>query len=407
MIGTAALRLPVPRPLLRFGWLRLVGPAFAVSIGYVDPGNWASDLAAGKFGYALLWVVLAANAVAIILQLAVTRVTIALNLDLATAIARRWPRLSPPLWCAFQGSAIATDLAEFTGIVLGSQLLFHIGIAQSIAIGLGAVAVLFALDRRSARTLGSAMILVVIGLAAIFGAVVFALRPDLGEALRGATIPSIPSGEALLVVVAIVGATVMPHNLFLHSALVHERCVGVPNEVRRARGRFFARETLVALNVAAVINAAILIVGACLRGHTESIETAFAALGPSAGIGIATLFGAGLLASGVAATTTATLSGDYICAAFSPIRISAPLRRTATILPAAALLLVRVDPTSLLLWSQTALCLLLPIALIPLLGLLRGTQESARSFNLTAAAAGICIVLDVALLAQTLGGTNG
>jgi manganese transport protein len=387
-------------------WLRLVGPAFAVSIGYVDPGNWASDLAAGKYAYALLWSVVLASVVALVLQAAVARVTIALRTDLASAIAARWPRYRVFLWGAYQISAMATDVAEFAGIALGAHLLFNFDAIASVCIGLAVLATLFALDRRTANALGSAMIAVVAALAIVFAGLIGSLHPDWAAAVRGSFVPALPNGGALLIVVAIFGATVMPHNLFLHSSLVHERCKNLAEGERGPAAGFFTSETVGALGIATLVNVAIVIVGASLAHGGGSIEGTFAALGPAAGAIPALLFGAALIASSIAATTTATLSGDYIFAAFSPVRFSPALRRTATVLPAAALLVAHVDVTGLLLWSQTALCVLLPFAVIPLL-VLAHRHLSRRAHAACVGAGAICIVLDVALLVQGALGAGG
>jgi manganese transport protein len=394
----AALRRP--------GWLALIGPAFAVSIGYVDPGNWASDLAAGGYGFRLLWVILAANAIAVVLQIAVTRVTIATGDDLATLIAARWPRWRPAFWTAFQSAVVATDLAEFTGIVLGLQLLFNLALGPSVALGLGIVWLLLAVTGRRLRLFETAMLAAIGGIAAVFVWLIGVLRPDPGAVAQGAVVPVIPDAAALLIVVAIIGATVMPHNLFLHSWLVRRRVAAFSD--RRACERFFTRETIVALNLAALINGAILIVGASLHGVTGSIGSAFAALAPHGGMQLSQLFGAALLVSGVAASATATLSGDSIVTALSPVRFPAAARRAIAVFPAAALLLAKVDATLLLLWSQTALCLLLPIALVPLLAILyrtevvRGRVNSRHFFALCSAATAVCVVLDAVLLVQSL-----
>lgn len=395
----AALRRP--------GWFSLIGPAFAVSIGYVDPGNWASDLAAGGYGFRLLWVILAANAIAIVLQIAVTRVTIATGSDLATLIATRWTRYRVAFWATFQGAIIATDLAEFTGIVLGLQLLFHLALGPSVAIGLAIVCALLMVTSRRLRLFEAAMFAAIGAIGLAFVWLIGVLRPDPGTVAAGAVIPAIPDAAALLIVVAIIGATVMPHNLFLHSWLVRRRVEDFAD--KRACERFFTRETIVALNLAALINGAILIVGASLHGGINaSIGSAFAALSPHGNLNLAQLFGAALLISGIAASATATLSGDSIVAAFSPVRIPAALRRAVAVLPAAALLLYKVDATMLLLWSQTALCLILPVALVPLLAILYRTEvasgriNSRRFFALCTAATALCIILDATLLVQSI-----
>jgi manganese transport protein len=398
-VRPATLRVP--------GWLKLLGPAFAVSIGYIDPGNWASDLAAGAYRYSLLWVIVAANAIAIVMQVAVTRVTIATGEDFATLIARRWKRWSPGFWFAFQGAVIATDLAEFTGIVLGAELLFNLTLTWSVVFGLVVVGLLLLTAGRRMRLFDVAMLLAIAAISFVYVDLLAAVHPDAGAVLRGAVIPQIKDAGALVIVVAIIGATVMPHNLFLHSWLVKKRCEGTAPAQRRGYERFYLKETLVALNIAALLNGAILIVGASLHGHPASIQDAFAALGTSGAVSLSQLFGAALLVSGIAASTTATLSGDSIVAAFSPVRISPTLRRSVAVIPAAALLLLHVDATALLLWSQTALCLILPIALVPLAALLFRVEIEKRArparslFSMMVVATTLCIAVDAVLLYQT------
>jgi manganese transport protein len=391
----------LPRaPFVLPSWLKLAGPAFAVSIGYVDPGNWASDLAAGSYGFRLLWVVVVANIVAIVLQTAVTRLTVTTGRDFASLIAERWPKAAPAFWSVFQLAAIATDIAEFTGIVVGAQLLFHLPTFVSVIAGFLTVYAVLFIGRKRPRLFDVAMIATLTAMATVFAVLTGALHPSAAAVFAGATIPSIPDGGALFIVVAIVGATIMPHNLFLHSSLVHERTRELSHPERRGIGKYFTGETLVALNIAMLINGTILIVGACLGGGSRSIEDAFGALHAING---SALFGAALLISGVAATATATMSGDYIFARFSKRSVSPFLRRTVTALPAAALLLLSVSPTALLLWSQCALCMILPVAVVPLLGLLRASIATPsfgeRSFfRLCVAATVLCIALNVTLI---------
>ncbi|GAC1587511.1 MAG: Nramp family divalent metal transporter [Candidatus Velthaea sp.] len=386
----------------------MLGPAFVVSIGYMDPGNWATDLAGGAYGYRLLWVIVLANAMAIVLQLAVTHVTVATGTSLATLIAKRWPKRSTSFWVVFQGAAIATDLAEFSGIVLGVQLLLHCSLLASVALGLFLVVALLATTSRAPKALEYSLIGIVglIGLAFLYQ--VPLLHPSIAAIWTGSTVPVIPDGSALVIIVGIIGATVMPHNLFLHSSLVLKNCAGHTLEERRRSGKFFAKETLIALNVAAAINAAIMIVGASLHGADGSIEKAFSSLAPLAGGSAATVFGAALLLSGLAASTTATVSGDYIFQSFSPVKVSPVLRRGITLVPAAIALSCGIGATSLLIWSQVILALVLPVALIPLVLIMRGMESpgSRRYTEILIGAAAVvsmlCIGFDGVMLIQTL-----
>lgn len=378
-----------------------------MSIGYIDPGNWATDLAAGAFGFRLLWVVILANLIALALQVAVVRLAVLTGEDLASAIARRWPRARPLLWLVFQGSVVATDLAEFTGIVLGIQLLLHWSMIASVASGLTIVGVILCFGGRRSRAIEAILMLTIGIVALVFVYQLYVLHPSAG-AIAAGTIPQIPNMSAFIVLVGIIGATVMPHNLFLHSALVLKNCESCDETQRSERAKFFFKETLIALNVAALINGSILVVGASLHGSNESIQAAFQALIGLAGGTGAILFGAALLLTGIAASTTATLSGDYIFSAFSPRKISPVLRRALTLAPSGALLLSGVSATSLLVWSQVALALILPIVVVPLLLELR-TALRARGFSLArpiylcAILATVpCISFDVVLLLQPL-----
>jgi manganese transport protein len=319
-------------------------------------------------------------------------------------IAERWPKAAPAFWSVFQLAAIATDIAEFTGIVVGSQLLFHLPTVVSVIAGFLIVYAVLFMGRKRPRTFDVAMIAALTAMAGAFAVLTGALHPSMSAVIAGAAIPNIPDAGALFVVVAIVGATIMPHNLFLHSALVHDRMRGMSQTERRGIGKYFTRETLVALNIAMLINGTILVVGACLGGESRSIEDAFGALHAING---SALFGAALLISGIAATATATMSGDYIFARFSKRDVSPFLRRTVTALPAAALLLLHVSPTALLLWSQCALCMILPVAVVPLLGLLRASVAAPsigerNFFRLCVAATALCIALNLTLIYTSL-----
>lgn len=382
----------------RWASLALVGPAFAVSIGYMDPGNWATDLAAGAYGYRLLWVVLASNAIAIVLQLAVTQYTLQSGQELGVAIARRWPKLRTTFWALFQGAAIATDLAEFTGIVLGLQLLFHLTMPLAIVVGFAATFALLSLGLSRSKRLEYTLMGIVGAICLAFALQLRLLHVDPSAVALGALWPTVPDHAALFVLVGIVGATVMPHNLFLHSALVR-RSAQTSSVVT---ARFFARETFVALNIAALVNAGILVVGAALPGRTGTIEQAFVEIGANLGAPVALAFAAALLLSGLAASTTATMSGDYIFAAFSSWSIPASARRFITLLPAALTLLAGVSPSLVLVWSQVALALVLPAAIVPLIILVAQMRVTRSLLAGTYVAAGICVAFDAILLLQPL-----
>lgn len=383
-------------------WFGVLGPAFAVSIGYVDPGNWATDLAAGSYGYRLVWVALIANAIALVLQLAVSDLTLASGSDFGTTIVRRWPRAKRSLLVAFGGAAVATDVAEFTGIVLGLQLLLHLPTPIAVAAG---IAVVFAILRATDTLTKSLEIGSIVALACIASACfaqAASLHPGLAAMARGAFVPTVPGGS-LVVIVGIVGATVMPHNLFLHSALVRRSIEARPERPPAALARVFGRETFVALNVAAVVNVALISIGAAVEGANGSLSDAFRSL-QTAGSIAALLFGGGLLLSGIAASTTATAAGEAIFASFAPRSCSRFARRSLTLLPAAALLVLGCNTVTMLLWSQVALALVLPVALVPLVFLLVNYRRAMRRGTAVALAAGavslVCVAFDAVMIVQ-------
>ena len=394
-------RMIVKRPSVK--WLRIVGPAFAVGIGYVDPGNWATDIAAGMFGYKLLWVVLLASAIALVLQLAVAEFTVASGTHFSEAIARRWPAARAGLCFAFGAAAVSTDVCEFTGIVLGLQLLLRMPLSIAVITG---VAIVFTTLRASDVLVRGLEIGAICALALIACACLdqmAALHP-IWHSLAFGAVPSIPGGS-IVVLVAIVGATVMPHNLFLHSALVKRTLDTTIGIERRASGIILGRETVAALAIATVVNVALVITGASLGGHAASLQHAFDVFA-SAGHARALIFGGGLLLSGIAASTTATAAGDGIFAAFSPRPFSRMARRTLTLLPAALLLLSGCNIGALLVWSQVALALILPVALVPLVILVVTSRRAMRHGHSlswgTAAAACVCVIFDGVMVTQML-----
>jgi manganese transport protein len=399
------LELPAT-PFKARPWIGLAGPAFVIGIGYIDPGNWATDIAAGSFGFRLLWVVLLANLMAVALQIAVVRLAAITGIDLATAMARRWARAAPMFWLVFQTGAVATDFAEFGGVVLGLHLLFGWSTSISVAVGIVAVFAVLFLGRRESRGLEMTMIAVLAGVAFVFTYYVSLLHPSSAAVIRG-LLPQLPSTSAIPIVVAIIGATVMPHNLFLHSALVVRSSAAEPQNRERS-ARFFSRETWVALSAATLVNGAILVFGGSLSGHNGSIEAAFHSVVVAEGGAIALLFGGGLLASAVAATATATLAGDYVFGALAPWRLSSLSRRVLTLAPAAALILCGAHIADMLVWSQVVLALILPLVVIPmLLEYARvhhslGIASGRQLFIGASAAGGLCIAFDGALFLQPL-----
>jgi manganese transport protein len=385
----------------------VAGPAFAVSVGYVDPGNWATDLAAGRYGYALLWVVVLASLMAMVVQALVVRLTFASGQSLASLIAQTWPRLKGSFFAVSQGAAVATDVAEFAGVVVGLRLVFGLTTPLASAVGVVCILLLLTISNRGLRRIEITLMAFVGAIAMGYVYELRMLHIDPPALFRGALLPMIPEPAAFAIVVGIIGATVMPHNLFLHSVFIVER-FGRPFWKDGATGlRWFTRETIVALSLAMLVNAAILIVGAAIGG-SNSIEQAYRTIAPLAGGAAAFVFGAALLCAGLAASTTATIAGDAIAKDLSPVALPRWGRRVGTLAPAVVLMLVGADPMWLLIWSQVILALALPAVVVPLIVLCGRRDVMARHpmprllLGVAVATAALCILFDVALLVQPL-----
>ena len=409
-------------------WLRrlmaFIGPGYMVSVGYMDPGNWATDIAGGSgFGYTLLSVILLSNLMAIVLQALAARLGIATGRDLAQTCRDRYPRsVGVALWLICEAAIIACDLAEVIGTAIALKLLFGLPLVVGAVLTALDVIVVLLLLRRGFRALEA---FVVALLAVIF--VCFALQialasPSLPAVLAG----FVPSAEivtnpaALYLAIGIVGATVMPHNLYLHSAIVQTRAYPRTPEGRREALHFAVADSTLALTLALFVNAAILILAAAVfhaggRPEVAEIEQAFELLSPLLGVGIAsTLFAVALLASGLNSTVTATLAGQIVMEGFLRLRLPDWARRLVTrglaIVPMVIVTALYGDEGTgrLLVLSQVVLSMQLPFAVIPLVGFvsdrgLMGDLVVPAWLKLLAWAIGAVIVgLNLKLLFDTL-----
>ncbi len=365
------------------GWQRLLaymGPAYLVSVGYMDPGNWATDLAGGsKFGYALIWVLLMSNLMALLLQGLSARLGIVRRMDLAQANRSVYPRVvNFALYILAELAIAATDLAEVLGMAIGIQLLTGLPLIWGVAITVLDTFLLLYLQRKGMRKMET----FIIGLVAVIGASflveMFFAKPQIGDVLTG-FIPSIPGEAALYIAIGIIGATVMPHNLYLHSALVQTRKIANTENAIKQAIRFNMIDSAIALNAAFFVNAAILILAASVfftSGNTEvaQLKEAHRLLAPMLGTKIApALFAIALIAAGQSSTITGTLAGQIVMEGYLNLRINPWLRRLVTriiaIIPAVICILLfgedRVD--RLLILSQVVLSLQLGFAIIPLI----------------------------------------
>jgi manganese transport protein len=392
-----------------------LGPAFIACVAYVDPGNFATNMAGGaKFGYLLLWVIAAANLMAMLIQSMSAKLGIATGMNLPEVCRARFPRqLSVGLWIQAEVIAMATDLAEFLGAALGLNLLFGIPLfLAGVITGIVAFGIL-ALQTRGFRRL-EAVIAGLVGLIVLsFATQVFLAKPKVADVFGGLG-PSFSGRESVLLAVGILGATVMPHVIYLHSALTQHRLVGATDEAKRRIFRFELIDVMVAMGLAGAINAAMLITASAVF-HTrglfdvgDDLKDVYNGLGVHLGSHANVLFGIGLLASGLSSSSVGTLSGQVVMQGFIRRQIPIFVRRAVTMAPALVVLAVGVNPSRSLVFSQVVLSFGIPFALIPLVIFcanrsLMGVLVNRRSTTVAAVVvATIIVILNIFLLEQTL-----
>jgi manganese transport protein len=364
-------------------WKKLfafMGPAYLISVGYMDPGNWATDLEGGsRYGYALIWVLVLSNGIALVLQSLSARLGLVQGLDLAQASRAFYPRpVSFVLWIMAEAAIAACDMAEVLGMAIGLQLLFHIPLLYGVSLTIADTILLLLLVRFGMRKMEAFILalIAIIGLA--FLVQMFLVHPSSTDILRG-LVPSLPDNKALYIAIGIIGATVMPHNLYLHSSLVQTRKIERSHKGIAAAIWFNFIDTFIALNLALLVNAAILILAAAaFFNHglfqVAEIQDAHKLLAPILGSSIAPiLFAIALIAAGQSSTLTGTLSGQIIMEGYLNLRIQPWLRRIITrliaIVPAFLVIhfLGETQTGPLLVLSQVILCLQLGFAIVPLI----------------------------------------
>jgi manganese transport protein len=395
--------------------LPFLGPAFVASVAYVDPGNFATNVAAGAaYGYLLMWVGLTASLMAMLIQTMSAKLGIATGMNLPEVCRARYSRrVSRGLWVQAEVIAMATDLAEFLGAALGFNLLFGIPLFWAgVLTGVFSFAIL-ALQSRGARPLEIAITMFV-GVILVGFAVQFVLAdPSVRGIAEGLGVPRFDGTESVLLATGILGATVMPHVIYLHSALTQRRVLGRTEEERRRIFRFERTDVIIAMTIAGVINMSMLIMAAAVfhgRGLTgvEDIDEVFDQLGTLVGANAQIAFGVALLASGLSSSSVGTLAGQVVMQGFIERRIPLFLRRGLTMAPALIVLAIGVNPTDALILSQVVLSFGIPFALIPLLAFCRDRELMGGLVNRrsTTAVATVVVVLIVALnaflLSQTL-----
>jgi manganese transport protein len=404
--------------------LAYAGPGYLVSVGYMDPGNWATDIAGGaKYGYTLLSVILLSNLMAMLLQSLCVRLGVATGRDLAQVCRDTFsPRVSFVLWVLCEIAIAACDLAELLGSAIALQLLFGLPLAVGVCITALDVLVLLVLQHKGFRYIEALVIMLVATVGVCFAAEILFSRPDTGGILMG-YLPNpkiLENPDMLYLAIGILGATVMPHNLYLHSSIVQTRAWQPTTKKRWEAIKFGTIDSTVALSFALFINSAILIVAAAtfhFSGYqsVSEIQDAYKLLSPVLGVSAASaIFGLALLASGQSSTLTATLAGQIVMEGFLQLRLPSWIRRLATrliaIIPALIAIIFFGEQSAgkLLVFSQVVLSLQLSFAVIPLV-MFTGDRRLMGEFvnplwlkRLAWSVAAIIVVLNLWLLLQTV-----
>ena len=364
------------RPRLR-RLLAFLGPAYLVSVGYMDPGNWATDLEGGaRFGYALIWVLLMSNLMAVLLQTLSARLGVVTGHDLAQACRAEYSRgINFILWILAETAITATDLAEILGTIIALKLLFGLPLLWGCLVTAFDTFILLTLQRWGMRQMEALIIALVATIGSCFLVNIFLAQPDMAGIFSGLK-PTLPPGS-LFVAIGILGATVMPHNLYLHSALVQTRRIGRDDASKRIASHYYLIDSTIALNAAFFVNASILILSAAVfhaRGQeVASIEEAYRILPMFLGNAAPVLFGIALLCAGQSSTLTGTLAGQIVMEGYLHLKMAPWLRRLITrllaLVPAVVVISLAGEESTqrLLVLSQVVLSLQLSFAIIPLI----------------------------------------
>jgi len=393
-----------------------LGPAFIAAVAYVDPGNFATNMAAGAtFGYLLLWVVLAANLMAMLVQSMSAKLGVATRKNLPEVCRERLSqRTNIVLWIQAEVIAMATDIAEFVGAAIGLNLLFGIALFPAALLTGGAAMIILALQARGFRRL-EAVIAALIGvIVGAFAFQVFLAEPS-PSGIAGGFVPGFSGTESVLLGVGIIGATVMPHVIYLHSALTQHRVIGVTEEEKRRLFRFELVDVVIAMSIAGVINMCMLVIAAStfyeqgLVDVGDDLTEVYEALGTYLGSNADLLFGIALLASGLSSSSVGTMAGQVVMQGFIGRQIPLFLRRLVTMLPAFVVVAIGVDPSRALVLSQVVLSFGIPFALIPLILFCRNRELMGSLVNRrTTTIAGVLVAtVIIALNAFLLAGTFG
>jgi len=417
IIAAAASSLRGDRRGLR-RYLPFLGPAFIAAVAYIDPGNFAVNMAAGsQFGDELLWAVAIANLMAMLVQAISAKVGVATGKNLAELCREQFPRpVVAGLWVQAELVAMATDLAEFVGAALGINIVFGLPLFVSGLITAVAAFAILGLQSAGFRRLETVIAVLVGVIVAAFAIQVVLARPSVHQVASGTFVPGISSTSALLLAVGIVGATVMPHVIYLHSALTQGRLVGRTEETRRRIYRFTLVDVVIALGIAGIVNMAMLAIAAAVfhdHGITDAgsnLKRASVGLGDTLHYHSGLIFGIALLASGISSSSVGTMAGQVVMQGFLRRRIPVFLRRAITMAPALIVLGFAINPADVLVLSQVVLSFGIPFALVPLVmfshrrSLMGGLTNSRLTTAALGLVTGVIIALNVVLLGLTVVG---
>ncbi len=419
--GTASDAIEILQGQSKKGWLArllpFLGPAFIASIAYMDPGNFATNIQGGaQFGYMLLWVIVASNLMAMLIQSLSAKLGIATGLNLAEQCREHFPRwVVLVMWALMELVAVATDLAEFLGAAIGFNLLFHIPLLVAGILTAIITFIILGLERYGFRPLEAAISAFIGVIALSYLVELFLGKPDWAQIGFHAVVPQFSGVESVLLASGILGATVMPHVIFLHSALTQGRIVTRdPHQLRRLY-RFELLDVMLAMGVAGLVNMAMLVVAASTfyaqgLNNVGTIEEAYRTLEPLLGSAASWIFAISLLASGLSSSTVGTMAGQVIMQGFLRRHIPPWIRRLATMVPSLLVIAIGLDPTRTLVLSQVVLSFGLPFAVIPLvmftarqdiMGVLVNRTSTTIIASLVAA---FIVALNIFLLYQTIFG---
>ncbi|WP_311281298.1 Nramp family divalent metal transporter [Peribacillus simplex] len=385
--------------------LPYLGPAFIAAVAYIDPGNYATNITAGsKYGYTLLWVIFASNLMAVLIQSLSAKLGIATGKNLPELCREKFSKkTSFLLWIQAEAVIMATDLAEFIGAALGIYLLFDLPlITSAIIAAIGSFAIL-EIQRRGYRTFEALITVMIFVVVIAFGAQVFYAKPDTSAVVLGLFTPKFEGVDSILLSAGMLGATVMPHAIYLHSSLTQRRIVGINDLERKRIYRFELIDIVIAMLIAGAINAAMVIVSAALfhknGALVEDLEVAYQQFGAMLGPSVATFFGIGLLFAGLSSSSVGVMTGDVVMQGFIKRHIPIYLRRVITTVPPLLIILWGVNPSKALVMSQVVLSFGIAFALVPLIMFTSNKKIMGNLVNhkLTSSVAWLIAVLIIGL----------